>query len=641
MDDRTIGESSLDAQQTRARDAMSLLRLFDEQAKATPDAIALTLGSESLTYAELDSRTDRLTRRLVNLGFGPELVAGLYMRRGPGFVVGALGIMKSGGAYLPLDPSFPLEHSSYLISDAGVSLVVSERGLVDSVLFSNTSLPLVEIASSESDDQAVDSPFDQTLAFSSLEVEPRTLAYVIYTSGSTGNPKGVEVTHRGLSNLIRWHNDAFGITPSDRATQFSDLSFDAAVWEIWPYLTAGSSVHFVPDEVRTDPEALRDWLVKNGITISFIPTPLAESLISLEWPSRVALRTLLTGADTLHRYPAAGLPFKLVNNYGPTECTVVATCGIISPDDENTDLPPIGRPITNTRVYLLDDNLHHVAPGEPGEVFIGGDGVARGYRNRPELTAKRFVVNPFNKDPEDRLYRTGDLARVLPDGQLGFLGRVDEQIKISGYRIEPEQIVQAIVAHPGVEAAAVTARQDANSAKKLVAYIVPKRGVTLTGSLLRGFLERRLPSYMVPTIFVRLESLLITANGKTDRSALPEPSSSNVLHEQVVVDARSPVEQRLARILGRLLGLDTVGAQDNFFNLGGHSLMATQLIARIRDEFGVSLDLRTVFDSPTVAGLSAKIEEAILSKIEAMTEEEAQLLLSQLMTQTGLETSTS
>jgi amino acid adenylation domain-containing protein len=621
--------------------AMGLLRLFDAAVKAAPDAIALGFGSESVTYGELDEKTDRLALKLIQLGLGPELVAGLYASRGPGFIVGALGILKSGGAYLPIDPSFPLDHCRYLLGDAGVSLVVTERALASSGLFSSDTLPVVEIDSSSLDHIGA-LPFPEQLIKSKLlDAEPRSLAYVIYTSGSTGKPKGVEITHRGFSNLIDWHQDAFEIKPSDRATQFSSLSFDAAVWEIWPYLAAGSSVHFVPDEVRVDPQALRDWLVMNRITVSFIPTPLAESLIALEWPSHTALRKLLTGADTLHRYPARGLPFQLINNYGPTECTVVATSGIISPDDEKAELPSIGRPIANTQVYVLNDDLRHVSAGEAGEVFIGGEGVARGYRNRPDLTAKRFVMNPFGENPEDRLYRTGDLARFLPDGQIGFLGREDEQIKISGYRIEPEQIVQAMVAHPSVDAAAVVARQDANSAKKLVAYIVPKRGCELTSSVLRGFLERRLPSYMVPVIFVRLGSLPITANGKTDRAALPEPSSSNVLQEPVVADAKSPVEERLARILGRLLGLDAVGTRDNFFNLGGHSLMATQLIARIRDEFGVNLGLRIIFDSPTVAALSTKIEEAIFAKIEAMTEEEAQSLLSQLMTQPRLETSTS
>jgi acyl-CoA synthetase (AMP-forming)/AMP-acid ligase II/acyl carrier protein len=387
----------------------------------------------------------------------------------------------------------------------------------------------------------------------------------------------------------------------------------------------------VPDEVRPDPEALRDWLVENRITISFVPTPLAESLITLEWPPQTVLRMLLIGADTLHRYPLARLPFQLVNNYGPTECTVVATSGTISSYDETDELPTIGRPIKNTRVYLLNEQLEQVAQGEPGEVFIGGDGVARGYRNRPDLTAECFVVNPFSRNPADRLYRTGDLARILPDGQLGFLGRIDDQIKISGYRIEPEQVVRAMKAYPGVETAAVTARQGANSAKKLVAYIVPKRGIKLDGSELLGFLNRRLPTYMVPVIFVGLQTMPLTSNGKVDRSALPEPSSANILRETIATETSSPVEERLARILGRLLGLDAVRVQDNFFNLGGHSLLATQLIVWIRDEFGVHLGLRTVFDSPTVAGLSAKIEEAIFSKVEAMTEQEAQLLLSQMM----------
>jgi len=636
VNERVAVGLTVDAQPTRAGDAASLLRLFDNQAKATPDAAALIRGPETLTYSELDAKTDRLALSLIDLGFGPELVAGLYAQRGPGFVIGALGILKAGGAYLPVESSFPLDHCSYLLNDAGVALVVTERSLAGSGLFSNNSLPVVEIEACEPADRSSIHRYVETKTH---DIEPQSLAYVIYTSGSTGKPKGVEVTHRGLSNLIRWHRNAFGITSSDRATQFSSLSFDAAVWEIWPYLATGSSIHFVPDDVRIDPEGLRDWLVENGITISFVPTPLAEPLIALNWPRQVALRTLLTGADTLHRYPAPELPFQVVNNYGPTECTVVATSGIVAPGDEDRGLPPIGRPIENSRVYLLNEDLQHVPPGELGEVFIGGDGVGRGYRNRPELTAERFLVDPFSKDPDDRLYRTGDLARILPDGQLGFLGRLDDQVKISGCRLEPEQIVQAIVTHRDIESATVAARQDGDNAKILVAYIVSKRSVEFTASELRGFIARRLPPYMIPMVFVRLNRLPFTSNGKIDRSALPEPNSSNVLRETTAADARSPVEERLALILGRILALDAVGPQDNFFNMGGHSLLATQLIARIRDEFGVSLGLRAVFDSPTVVGLSSKVEEAIFSKVEAMTEEEAQLALSQLM-QTGLETST-
>lgn len=613
--------------------ANGLLELFTIQAHRNPDAVALEYGNNATTYAELDSAAASLADSLIDQGMGPDLVAGIYMKRGPKFVVGALGILKAGAAFLPIDPNFPLDHGRYLMRDAAVSLVVTERGLKASELFPDMTLPVIDIDSIPSLDHA-SLPANRSM-------DPKSLAYVVYTSGSSGQPKGVEVTHRGLTNLVEWHNHTFGITSSERASQFSSLSFDAAIWEIWPYLAAGASIHFVPDEARMDPEALRDWMVNQRITATFIPTPLAESLVAIDWPSSTSLRLLLTGADTLHRYPAAGLPFQLVNNYGPTECTVVATSGIISHHNESVELPSIGRPIRNTCVYLLDENLQQVVPGEPGEMFIGGDGVARGYRNRPELTAKCFVANPFSQQPGERLYRTGDLARTLADGQFSFLGRVDDQIKVSGYRIEPEQIVQAMVAHPGVEAATVVARQDASTAKKLVAYIVPKCDISLTGSELRGFLDGRLPSYMVPVMFVRLESLPVTANGKIDRSALPEPNSTNVLREPRADSSRSPVEERLARILGKLLGLDAVGPRDNFFNLGGHSLMATQLIARIRDEFGVSVGLRTVFDSPTLAGLSAKIQEAIVFKVESMTDEEAELLLNQLTAQAGLETSTS
>jgi amino acid adenylation domain-containing protein len=453
------------------------------------------------------------------------------------------------------------------------------------------------------------------------------LAYVIYTSGSTGQPKGVEITHDSLLNLVFWHQQTFDVKPSDRATQLASSGFDAAVWELWPYLTAGASVFLCGDAIRNEPMALRNWLVAQRITITFVPTPLAERMMTLEWPRETALRIFLTGADTLHSYPPPNLPFTLINNYGPTECTVVASSGPVLSNGRPDVLPPIGRPIANTQIYILNEQMQQVPVGVVGGIYIGGAGLARGYLNRPELTAERFVPNPLSSDPNARLYKTGDLARYLPDGQIAFLGRVDEQVKIRGFRIEPVEVVRVLDEHADVHASVVLAREVEPGDKRLIAYFVPAANAQPTHTELHNFIAARLPEYMVPTLFVKLTGLPLNPNGKVDRAALPEPNAGNVLRDDAFVAPRTPIEQRVAEILAALLGLEQVSREDNFFLLGGHSLLGTQVIARVRDSFGVELGLRTLFDGPTVAELSAQIEAALLAKLEAMSELEAQHFL--------------
>jgi amino acid adenylation domain-containing protein len=460
-------------------------------------------------------------------------------------------------------------------------------------------------------------------------ISEKDLAYVIYTSGSTGQPKGVEITHDSLLNLVFWHQRTFGVKPSDRATQLVSPGFDAAVWELWPYLTAGASVHVLDDALRSEPEALRNWLVTERINISFIPTPLAERLIALEWPPETSLRILLTGADTLRSYPSATLPFSLVNNYGPSECTVVATSGIVPSEVHPDVLPTIGRAIANTQVYILDEQLLPVPVGESGEIYIGGAGLARGYLNSPELTAEKFIPNPFCSKPNARLYRTGDLGRYLPDGQIAFLGRIDDQIKIQGYRIEPNEIVAALNEHQAIQASAVVARERIGGDKYMIAYLALTRGSQITVAALRDFLRRRLPEYMLPWVFVRLESLPLTSNGKVDRASLPAPSAENTIADGAYIASNTLVEGRLVGILAKLLRIDQLGINDNFFLLGGHSLLAAEMIASIRDAFGVDLPLRAIFESPTAAGLSTKIAKSLLEKVNAMTPEEVSEALAQ------------
>jgi acyl-CoA synthetase (AMP-forming)/AMP-acid ligase II len=416
-----------------------------------------------------------------------------------------------------------------------------------------------------------------------------------------------------LANLAGWHNRAFQVTAKDRASFMAALGFDAAVWELWPYLAAGASLH-IPDEgVRNDAKALSHWLLDQGITVSFAVTAMAESLLGLEWPSSTPLRYLLTGADALRRRPGAHLPFALVNNYGPTEYTVVATSGTVAPG--GATVPSIGRPIDNTKVYILDEAMHEVPSGEAGELYLSGAGLARGYRNQPELTAERFIAHPFDEQKSGRLYRTGDLARLLSTGEIEFLGRVDEQIKIRGFRVEPNEIVVVLDSCAGVKASAVIAREDRGE-KRLVAYIVAAANSQLTAPGLRDELAKRLPDYMVPAVFVRIEAIPVTGNGKVDRQALPHPDRGNLLREEAYMAPRSLAEQRLATLLGPLLRVDRVGVNDNFFLLGGHSLLGAQLIARISDSFGIQLPLLSLFDHPTLAGMASEVERLILQKID-------------------------
>jgi len=594
-------------------------QLVTARAATAPAAIAVTHGKLSLTYKELDRRAGQLARVLRSLGVGPDVTVGLYLNRSLAMVVGALAILKAGGAYLPLDPTYPKERLVFLLKDAEARILVTGHCMVDGLPVQ----PEHVITLDPEGRLLAPYTFDQPIA---VAVKPENLAYVIYTSGSTGQPKGVELTHGGLINLVLWHQRAFRVGPSDRASQLAALSFDAAVWEIWPYLTSGASVRLADSLAVNDPEAVRDWLVSRGITICFLPTPLAERAMTLEWPTKSTLRVMLTGADTLHHYPPRRLPFQLVNNYGPTECTVVATSGIVFPKEHPDRLPTIGRPIDNTQIYILDKKMQRVPLGDLGEIYIGGAGLARGYRNRTDLTSEKFVPNPF--EPGARLYKTGDLARYLPDGQIAFLGRLDEQIKIRGFRIEPAEVVKVLNEHPAVQASVVVAREIEPGDKRLVAYLVLDRDAQPTYTEMRNFMAARLPEHMLPATLVGLSALPLNPSGKVDRAALPAPDTTNTLRDNTFVAPRTPIEQRVASILAELLGIGQLSAEDNFFLLGGHSLLGTQLIARVCNEFGIELSLRSLFDAPTVERLSEQIETLLMAKVEAMSEEEAQHLLS-------------
>ncbi|KYC42605.1 non-ribosomal peptide synthetase [Scytonema hofmannii PCC 7110] len=448
-------------------------QLFESVAEQNPDATALNarsanalvVGDEQLSYKELNIRSNKLANYLKKLGVKTEVLVGLCVERSFKMVIGMLGIMKAGGAYLPLDPSYPSERLNFMLEDAQVSILLTQDKWMKGLENQN-----LQVICLDKDWEIITQELEDNLP---SQVKVDTLAYVIYTSGSTGKPKGVKIEHRGLLNLVFWHQKAFAVSPLDRATQISGVGFDACGWEIWPYLSAGASIYFVDDEIRQMPEQLRDWLILKAITISFLPTPLVEKILLLDFPKNAALRILLTGGDKLNQYPLADHPFQLVNNYGPTENTVVTTSGHISVKNKENLAPAIGRAIANTQVYILDKHLQPVPIGVSGELYISGDGLARGYLNRPDLTPECFIYHSLTNKLKARLYKTGDLVRYQVDGNIEFLGRLDEQVKIRGYRIELGEIEAVLSQHPSVQQTVVIIREDKGE-KRLLAYVVPK-----------------------------------------------------------------------------------------------------------------------------------------------------------------------
>ena len=592
-----------------------LSQLIEEQAVALEGKTALVMDGQVVTYGDLNARANQLAHILCASGVRPGSLVGVCIERSPLLVVALLAVLKAGGAYVPMDPAYPQERLTYMLSDCRAEIVLTQQHVQERLERLEVQIFVLDTPVAMLEHQSADNLAPVATA--------DDLAYVIYTSGSTGTPKGVQITHRSLLNLIYWHREAFAVSPEDRATQVASPAFDAAGWELWPYLTGGATVYFPDEATRVTPSLLRDWMLEHAITVSFLPTLLAEHLLQLDWPDSTPLRYLLTGADTLRHYPSLTLPFTLVNNYGPTEATVVTTSGFIAPTSGvPQDIPSIGTPIANMQVYILDEHLRRVPIGEVGELYIGGIGLASGYLHRPDLTAQRFIPHPFSGKATDRLYKTGDLARFLPDGQLAFLGRTDHQVKIRGYRVELDEIMLALQAYPFVQSCITTAREDMSGEKYLVAYIVPIAHASLTVAALREHLAQRLPEYMIPSTFVVLEQFPLTANGKLDRAALPAPDEVNTLREQSSIQPTTPVEIQVSEIVCSLLHLQEVSIDDNFFMLGGHSLLGTQIIAHISRTFGVDLSLRALFEAPTIRDLAATIEEQILVQLQTLDEED-------------------
>jgi amino acid adenylation domain-containing protein len=581
-------------------------QLIERRAAEAPDAVAAIFRDEALAYGELDRRTNQLAHYLRKLGVRPDVPVGICLERSLEMAVGLLGILKAGGAYLPLDPAYPRERLAFMLADTNAPVVVTTERQKDSLPDFAGTVVCLDAEQSLIDREAEVNP--------DISMTPDHLAYIIYTSGSTGAPKGVLVTHRSLVNHNTAAVELYGMRPGDRMLQFSSLNFDMAVEEIFPTWIAGATLVFRSDDTLMSGREFTEWLARQRVTVLDLPTAFWH-----EWVRELAqegkalppdVRLVIVGGEKAQAAAyadwqrLAGKSVRWLNTYGPTEATVIATAYDSAADPiglrEGEELP-IGRPIANMQAYLLDAWGQPVPAGVPGELYLGGAGVARGYLNRPELTAERFIPHPFSDMPGARLYRTGDLARYRPDGNIEFLGRVDDQLKIRGFRVEPGEIETLLNGHPAVRESIVIGRE-ADGGTVLAAYVVPRDGQQIALADLQAFAKERLPEYLVPAVFVLLESLPLTANGKVDRRALPAPAVTAGSREPV--PPRDELEEQLARIWEAVLGVEAVGVTDDFFALGGHSLLAVRLFTTIERVLGKRLPLASLFQAPTIAQLA-------------------------------------
>jgi amino acid adenylation domain-containing protein len=617
-------------------------QLFEAQAAISPDATAVVFGEEHLTYRELNLRAEQLAQRLRRYGVAPEVRVGLLLDRGLDEVVAVLAVLKAGGVYVPLDLQHPYQRLSFMLADSGAAVLVTQRSLAGSVA---TGAARVIYCDDDVDDQESSDGNELAGAAASLQ----NLAYVIYTSGSTGAPKGVMVTHRGLVNYVQWCLRAYGVAEGARAPLHSSLGFDLTVTSLFPPLLTGGRIEVMPADELLEPLA---EVLRRGVNYSLIKlTPahldaLAQRLGSTSDAEIVGARAFIVGGEALRgeslSYWMKTAPMtRLFNEYGPTE-TVVGCCVYeAASGDELRAVVPIGRPIANTQAYVLDTRLLPSATGIAGELYVGGAGVARGYLNRPELTAEYFVPDPFSTESGARLYKTGDLAFRRTDGNLEFIGRSDQQVKLRGYRIELGEIESVLLRHPAVRECAVVLRDGPSGESGLVAYVAGN-AVAVTPAELRPFLLTQLPEHMVPAVFVRLEALPLTPNGKVDRRALPEPDASDAMVRSDDFRApRTDVEQVVAKVWAEVLGIDDISLDDNFFDLGGHSLLVLQVTARLQDIFDIEVPPVTAFQLATVEQLSAwliayqdrpgQVEKiaAVVNHVENMSEEDTTRMLAQ------------
>jgi len=590
-----------------------LHQLFEQQVRIAPEALAVIfknekLENESFTYAELDRRANQLAHHLQGRGVGLESLVGICMKRSPEMLVGLLGILKAGAAYLPLDPAYPKERLAFMVADAGVKLVVTQKELEERTSECTQHVYL------DSDWKEIEKGSGVSPAGAS---SPDNLAYVIYTSGSTGKPKGVLIEHRGVVNVIEVSIKKFAVNAGSRVAQLGSLNFDVSVLEIFSALLSGATLFLVDSMVSMSGPDLGRFLRENEVTTMAIPPSLLDLVPAGDYP---ALRSIVVGgeactAEVAARWSAGRLFF---NAYAPTEATIYSTLMLCPEGRRQT--PALGRPIQNMQVYLLDHHGQPAPTGVPGELHIGGVGVARGYLNRPELTAEKFIPDPFSGRIGARLYKTGDLARFLPEGNLEFLGRTDHQVKIRGFRIELAEIETVLGEHPLVREVAVITREDAPGDKRIAAYIVPPAGHAPDMIDLRNHLKRRLPDYMLPSVFVILDSMPLSETGKIDRESLPAPEQSRPALEQSYAAPATALEKVLAGIFGEVLKIERVGVCDNFFELGGHSLLATRVVSKVRQIFAIELPVRKLFEEPTVSGLASVILKNERARIERTAE---------------------
>ncbi|MFL5539765.1 MAG: non-ribosomal peptide synthetase, partial [Longimicrobiaceae bacterium] len=582
--------------------------LFEAQAARAPDAVAVVFDGGELTYAELNARANRLAHHLVGRGVGPDARVAICVERGPAMVVGLLAILKAGGAYVPLDPGYPAERLRYMLHDSAPAAVLTQGSLEGvEALFAGVGVPVIDLEGAEWARCPATDPERAGLT-------PGNVAYVIYTSGSTGTPKGVMIEHRSLANHTAWQAGAFGLGPDDTVLQRTSISFDASVWELWTPLAVGARMALLPVHAAKDPGATARVIEERAVTVvQFVPALLQAVLRGLPEGATLSPRIVFCGGEPLTGALVAEARARgvgeVVNLYGPTEATIDATAWRCADDGR---APAIGAPVWNVRVCLLDGAGEPVPVGVAGELYVGGAGVARGYLNRPRPTAERFVPDPFGGEPGARLYRTGDLGRWRPDGTIEFLGRNDFQVKLRGFRIEPGEIEARLRERAGVREAVVLAREDASGEKRLVAYHV---GEDAGAEALRDHLSRRLPAYMVPAAYVRLEALPLAPNGKVDRKALPAPAGDAFAARSYEAPA-GETEEAVAAIWADLLGVERVGRHDDFFQLGGSSLLATRLVFRIWQEMDVELSVSDVFEKPGLSLLAQHLLDAQLAQFD-------------------------
>jgi amino acid adenylation domain-containing protein len=583
-----------------------LHELIEEQVERTPEAVAVVFDGNQLTYRQLNERANQVAHHLQKLGVRPDTLVGICVDRSLEIVVGLLGILKAGGAYVPLDPEYPKDRLAFMLEDAAVQVLLTQQHLTASLPTHQT-----RIVRLDADWARI---AEKGLGNVTSPVTAEHLAYMIYTSGSTGRPKGATIPHRAIVNRLLWMQDAYRLTPSDRVLQKTPFSFDVSVWEFfWPLLTGAKLVVALPGGHK-DGAYLANLIREEKVTtIHFVPSMLSAFLEQggLETSCASLKRVICSGEALpfeLQQRFFSLLPAELHNLYGPTETTVDVTYWACERDSRLRTVP-IGRPIANTQIYILDRHLQPTPIGVPGELHIGGIGLARGYHNRPELTAEKFIPDPFRSEPGARLYKTGDLARYLANGAIEYMGRMDHQVKIRGFRIELGEIEFVLAELPGVREAVVLAREDAPGDKRLVAYLTFKDGQSPNPSELRGLLQAKLPEYMVPSAFVTLEGFPLTPNGKVDRKALPAPEEKNIEIEQSYVAPTTYSEQVLCRIWRKWLKLERVGTQDNFFDLGGYSLLAVRVIGEINKILKAHLNVPTFFENPTIERLARILEQ--------------------------------